>query len=93
MLSASDIVENSALDADFEEELTRGSLLNKNTSDGIPVAWMEESIEQLKCLTLPNDKAQHAFLASLSKEPVPKTNLTLLVDFLLQKVASSATES
>ena len=93
MLSASDILENSALDADFEEELTRSSLLNKDTIDGIPVAWMEESIEQLKCLTLPNDKAQHAFLASLAKETVPKTKLTLLVDFLLQKVASSSTES
>lgn len=83
----------SALDADFEAEKTQISPGKKHTIDGIPIMWMQESIDQLRCITLPNDKAQQAFLTVLGNEKEPKMKLTLLVDFLLQKVASSSVES
>jgi hypothetical protein len=64
--------------------------------DRVPRALInlvDEAASQLKLVTLPNDASQLKFLNSIEAMPDPLEKITAFVNFLVQKVASTALET
>ncbi|OHS94793.1 hypothetical protein TRFO_39033 [Tritrichomonas foetus] len=69
------------------------SPISSSFSNSQPILTLvDEAASQLRAVTLPNDKEQLQFLETLKKTNQPMKKISILVDFLIEKVTSSSLE-